>query len=335
MRRGTRWILTTALIAHGLGNSVLTLRGVDALAPGVWFAPVTAVCVTAIVGFVVAGLAVAGVRLLRPLASPAAVAAGASALAGYVGLRDADLWPGVLLSLTLPVGVVIWATTTSPVEPAHKRVRAALDALAFAVLAWITVSAVLWPWHRAWGTTTMEWSATLPGDHSPRTPALEILHAVSVKAPPSAVWPWVVQLGQDRAGFYSYERLERLFGADIHNVREIRPEWQTRAVGELVPATQEGYLGGLFGARPGWIVAKVEPNRTLVLRNWGAFVLEPDGYGGTRFLIRSTISNPEIPVWAAALNFTAFELPHFIMQRRMMLGIKELAEQQPARRSAR
>ena len=78
-----------------------------------------------------------------------------------------------------------------------------------------------------------------------------------------------------------------------------------------------------------------EPNRALVLRNWGAFVLEPDGYGGTRFLIRSTISSPDIPVWAAALNFTAFELPHFIMQRRMMLGIKALAEQHSTIRSAR
>ena len=48
--------------------------------------------------------------------------------------------------------------------------------------------------------------------------------------------------------------------------------------------------------------------------------------GRTRFLIRSQISNEQIPAWAAAINFTAFELPHFIMQRRMMLNIKELAE---------
>jgi len=91
------------------------------------------------------------------------------------------------------------------------------------------------------------------------------------------------------------------------NADAIHPEWQSRAVGEMVYAT-------------------LEPERALVLKNWGAFVLLPMPDGRTRFLIRSTISNERIPAWAAALNLTAFELPHFIMQRRMMLGIKERAE---------
>lgn len=103
------------------------------------------------------------------------------------------------------------------------------------------------------------------------------------------------------------------------------PEWQLRRVGDLVPATQAGYLGGVFGDRPGWTVA-VEPGHALVLTNWGAFVLNPEGDGRTRFLIRSTMSHPRIPAWAAALDLAAFQLPHFIMQRRMMLTIKALAE---------
>jgi len=70
-----------------------------------------------------------------------------------------------------------------------------------------------------------------------------------------------------------------------------------------------------------------EPNRVLVLRNGGAFVLVPQPDGQTRLLIRSTNSHDRIPAWAAALNLTLFELPHFIMQRRMLLGIKTLAEQ--------
>jgi hypothetical protein len=73
-------------------------------------------------------------------------------------------------------------------------------------------------------------------------------------------------------------------------------------------------------------VALVEPGRAMVLKYWGAFVLLPTENGGTRFIIRSTNSNPHIPVWASALNFLAFELPHFIMERRMMLTIKTLAE---------
>ena len=166
----------------------------------------------------------------------------------------------------------------------------------------------------------------LPGDREPRTPRFEILHAVTVAAPPSDVWEWLVQVGHDRAGFYSYDWLERLFWADIHNVTEIRPEWQSRHAGDRVYAVQTDYLGGMFGRRPGWSVTLAEPGRALVLENWGAFVLLPASNGGTRFLIRSTISHERLPVWAAALNLAAFELPHFIMQRKMMLTIKSLAE---------
>jgi uncharacterized protein YndB with AHSA1/START domain len=183
------------------------------------------------------------------------------------------------------------------------------------------------PIHRGWGASIHEWQITLPGDRDPRTPALEILHGVTIDAPPSAVWPWLAQLGQDRAGFYSYDWLERAFGADVHNVRAIRPEWQSRKVGDHVFATQAGYLGGAFGERPGWAIDVFDPDRALVLKNWGAFVLVPQPGGRTRLLIRSTISNERIPAWAAALNLAAFELPHFIMQRRMMLGIKTLSEQ--------
>ncbi len=166
----------------------------------------------------------------------------------------------------------------------------------------------------------------LPGDRVPRTPPLEIMHGVTINAPPEAVWPWLAQLGQDRAGFYSYDWLERAFGANVHNVSVIRPEWQARTAGEWVYATDAGYMGGLFGERPGWIIEVFEPNRALVLRNWGAFVLLPQAEGRTRLLIRSTISHERIPAWAAAMNLMLFELPHFIMQRRMLLGIRSLAE---------
>jgi hypothetical protein len=64
----------------------------------------------------------------------------------------------------------------------------------------------------------------------------------------------------------------------------------------------------------------------MVLENRGAFVLMPTPDGRTRFLIRSTMSNPQIHVWGAAVNLTAFQLPHFIMQRKMMLTIKALSE---------
>jgi hypothetical protein len=71
-----------------------------------------------------------------------------------------------------------------------------------------------------------------------------------------------------------------------------------------------------------------------VLENWGAFVLLPVGDEQTRFIVRSTMSNRRIPVWASALNLVAFQLPHFIMERRMMLTIKALAEERRALHAA-
>ena len=317
-----------ALVFHGLANTVWPLRGIDVAGPGVWMAGVDAIYFGAVVGFVAAGLAVLGVRPLRRLTPWDACVAAACAVLSFAALGDRGLWVGPVLSVALATATIAWSRArwrlSAPVE--YRWWHRAGHAAGFAFLVWVAAAVGLWPHYRTWGATVPEWSLTLPGDHTPRTPQFEILYAVTIDAPPRKVWPWVMQIGQDRAGFYSYDWLERLVGADIHNVTEIRPEWQTRHAGDLVPATQRGYLGGVFGERPGWIVAQVDPGHALVLTNWGAFVLLPEGDGRTRFLIRSTISNARIPAWAAALDMAAFQLPHFIMQRRMMLTIKALAE---------
>ena len=151
---------------------------------------------------------------------------------------------------------------------------------------------------------------------------------MTVNAPPEAVWPWLVQLGQDRAGFYSYDWLERAFGADVHNVTEIRPEWQQRQAGDRVRATQPGYLGGVLGDDIGWTVTDLEPERALVLDELGRVRPPPTEDGRTRFIIRTKVGDPATKPWIAALDMFAFELPHFIMERKMMLQIKALAEQQ-------
>src|SRR5439155_17645135 len=59
--------------------------------------------------------------------------------------------------------------------------------------------------------------------------------AISINAPPSAVWPWLLAIGQDRGGFYSNTWLENLTGADIHNADALRPEWRKRGLGDKVP----------------------------------------------------------------------------------------------------
>ena len=326
LHRTTRIALGLALVMHGLANTVWPLRGTDASGTGLLLPGVTALYVAAIVGFVAAGLGVFGVRPLRRAVVPVSLAAGVCALGVQFWRADADLWPGVIFSAALPLLATLYAATWPDSGGGRGRPRLVWTTLAYAFLAWVAASALLWPWHRSWGSEPVEWQMALPGDPVPREPALEILHAVTIDAPPEAVWPWLVQIGQDRGGFYSYTWLERAFGAQIRNADTIHPEWQARRVGETVYATQPGYLGGLVGERPGWVIDRLDPGRALVLRHWGAFVLQPHEGGRTRLLVRSTISHGRIPAWLAAVNFTAFELPHFIMQRRMLLGIKARAE---------
>jgi azurin len=327
-------ILGWLVIAHGLSHAVLPMRG--SLAPtlsGDWV-PIALYGVS-MVGFVAAGLGLLGLGPLDRWISPLLVLASAWSLIAIARLGDTSLWLGGACDLGLLLVGLFRAYGGWPSHPSHRRVWhvAALTA-GFVLLAYVGVAAFMLPSNRTWGSTRAELTMSLPGDAEPRQRALEVQHAVTINAPAEDVWAWLVQLGQDRAGFYSYDWLERAFGVDIRNVREVRPEWQALQVGDVVRATQPGYLGGLFGDHPGWTVGAVTPERVLVLEKWGTFALEPVADERTRFIIRSTMSDGRSPVWASAANLFAFQLPHFIMQRRMMLTIKALAEERYAVRAA-
>jgi hypothetical protein len=103
---------------------------------------------------------------------------------------------------------------------------------------------VLHPWFMNWGSTTKEQAMVLPGDTAP--PDTYFTRAISIEAPPSSVWPWLLAIGQDRAGFLSNDYLENLTGADIHNADVLRSEWQQRAIGDKIPMASPGLraLGG-------------------------------------------------------------------------------------------
>jgi hypothetical protein len=142
--------------------------------------------------------------------------------------------------------------------------------------------------------------------------AVQSTRAVTVEAPPEAVWPWLAQLGQDRAGFYSYEWLENLAGCNMHNADAVHPEWQRREPGETV---------SLHPLR-GLPVVRFEPGRVLALEGWGAFVLKPHGPDCTRLIARGRVPRGV----GAVANALLMEIPHFLMERKMLLGIKERAE---------
>jgi uncharacterized protein YndB with AHSA1/START domain len=322
---------------------VLPLRGIVVYPwPGLWMSEFVAVYSTvlllsfsvALVALFAGGLGILGSRVLgRYAIDLVSLGVAASVVALVAGWSPASWW-GLSLDALL-VGSIAAARNVglAPVfadEPARPTTwslrRACAETSLVGLATYIAVATALWPWHRTWGATYQEQTMSLPGDAPQRNPSYELIHGVTIDAPVEAIWPWLAQLGQDRAGFYSYDWLERVFQADVHNADRIHPEWQHHASGEFVRATQPGYLGGALGFELGWRIVHFDPPRAMVLENWGAFVLHPTADGRTRLLIRSRVGGPKTPVWGAALTFAAFQLPHFIMQRRMMLGIKERAE---------
>ena len=338
--RFARTGLGVFVILHALAHAVLPLRGVLEYPPPTLASAITVFAYSlALVSLFAAGVGLLGSRVFQPHVMRCM---GLGLVSSVIALSwgwDSSAWWGLALDLILVVvfGVAVshGVIAANPQPPGERSFlpRAwswTREVIAVGLVGYVTVGTVLWPWHRHWGTTPAERMLELPGDPVERNPAYELMHAVTIDAPPEAVWAWLVQLGQDRAGFYSYDWLERVFLADVHNVYEIRPAWQDRAVGDFVRATPPGYLGGVFGTDVGWRITYLEPQRAMVLQNWGAFVLEPAGPNRTRFMIRSSIGGPNTPAWGAGLTFALFELPHFIMERKMMLTIKSCAERQTA-----
>ena len=176
------------------------------------------------------------------------------------------------------------------------------------------------PWHLRWGATDEELNAPLIGDELVPRPKLKATHAITINAPAADVWPWLVQMGQNRGGFYSYTGLENLVGCHMRNADEIVPEWQNLKVGDKV---------WLHPKAPPVEVAAIEPKRAIVLKPWGAFVLQPIDEKTTRMIIRSQ-GDYERDLNNAVLNFVLwrvfYEPAHFIMERKMLLGIKARAE---------
>jgi hypothetical protein len=179
------------------------------------------------------------------------------------------------------------------------------------------------PWMLVWGTTPAERVAALPGDALAPAPTNQSTRAIAIDAPAPDVWRWLVQIGEDRAGFYSYSWLENLFGARIRNAAEIRPEWQTLRQGDLVRAVPDGYLGGALET-PGWRVDAIEQGRWFVLHGWGVFLVEPTGETTSRVIVRTRFRDGTW--WGPVITAFAFDPVHFVMERRMLLGIRARAE---------
>lgn len=165
---------------------------------------------------------------------------------------------------------------------------------------------------RGWGATTQERTKALVGDETVPQPGVQHTRAVTIAAPVQQVWPWLAQIGQDRAGFYSYTWLENLAGCRMRNADRVHPEWQHREVGDQL----------LLHHETGLQVLGIDAGRSLTLDGGWYFVLESDGPDRSRLLARWRWPRGPLNLAFALL----FDLPHFLMERRMLLGIKRRAQ---------
>jgi hypothetical protein len=204
--------------------------------------------------------------------------------------------------------------------------------------------ALLTPMLRArrsrWGAIDAELARAYPGDDLVPNPKWGWTHAVTIHAPAAEVWPWVVQIGQGRGGFYSYEGLENLAGCYIHNTNTILPEFQNLAAGDSIR---------LHPQMPSLPIAHVEPGRALVIHAFSdtssgqpfepavgtpetysnmvwSFFLDELGGGTTRLISRTRYDYS--PGFSNKLMYgpALLEPIGHVMDCKMLLGIKERVE---------
>jgi hypothetical protein len=190
----------------------------------------------------------------------------------------------------------------------------------------LTLAALYWfPVRRRfarWGTTSDELTRRMPGDAVLANPTHSATQAITIDAPAEDIWPWLVQIGYQRGGLYSYDWLDRLFRfLDRPSADRILPEFQRLTAGDKIR----------LGPREELTVASLEPNRSLVLSysahafEWvWQFGLYPVDEARTRLVTRGTERYAKtLGTW---LFMRVMEPTSFVMTRRMLIGVKQRAE---------
>lgn len=202
--------------------------------------------------------------------------------------------------------------------------KGALGALAMAV---DLATPFARPARSHWGLDADAADRDYPGDELIVDPVWGWTHAVEVDAPPEAVWPWLAQIGQDKAGFYSLQFLENLVGCDIHNADRIHPEWTRIGAGDWLRLHPNVALPIVRVEHGHWFVAHVsDPSGRSPSVSW-LFLVEPLGDGKSRVISRlrsryqRTLPN--------RLRYGPFltESIGFVMDKKMLQGIRDRVEQ--------
>ena len=177
---------------------------------------------------------------------------------------------------------------------------------------------VIRPWQLRWGATDDETARPMPGDDVVARPTFNATRAVTVRARPEDIWPWLAQIGIGRAGWYSYDWIDNLGRL---SAERILPEFQDLKVGDLIPVSPDG--------KQGFWVKDMEPNRWMlwwdkkgrVTWYWGLYPLDENHSRLiTRVRMRYDWLSPSI------LFNLVLDVGDIVMMRKCMLGIKRRAE---------
>jgi hypothetical protein len=186
-------------------------------------------------------------------------------------------------------------------------------------LPWYLVTPLLRHWHVTWGATEQEVAAAMPGDHLLPRAQYRTTRAITIDATPQEVWPWLVQVGYRRAGWYAGDLLDN-FGRP--SLRRIVPELQDIRVGQWLamvpkPSERTAFRVDSF-AQPSWLLWRT-PNRIWAWR------LVPLAGGRTRLITRlRTVYEWRRPL--ALGTVVLMECADYPMMRRMLRGIRDRAE---------
>ena len=188
-----------------------------------------------------------------------------------------------------------------------------------------------------WGLSAAEAERMFPGDDRVAQPKVGWTHAVTIDASADDVWPWVAQIGQAKGGFYSYQWLENLAGCNIHNADEINPEWRGLELGDTIR---------LHGEAEPMLIVDLEPGRYFVAFttshvdgesegpfafSW-LFMVEPIDEDHCRFISRVRTRYGDSLKDRLMYGPLLMEPIGFVMDRKMLLGVKERAEELSLRR---
>jgi len=201
----------------------------------------------------------------------------------------------------------------------------------FVFLAFILLS---WPlsrrWFGNWGANESECKQKWAGDALTPSATETFTRAIDIDAPAEAVWPWIIQLGLGRAGFYSYELLEHMVGIPVKNVEVLLPACQSLKLGEEIrlhpkaPGIPVGALSETrhicFGQTGKTTAATPDPRRS-----WSIYI-EPYKQKSCRLILRSCTEDIREPTWGKHLGLAFGEPIDFLMEQRMLRTIRRLVE---------